>query len=64
MVSLRRADEYPKRVLLSIYNQKKAKLEEQETENGCTQKKKKKKKIMMPVQFLEQSRFSNTESVE
>ena len=44
MVSLRRADEYPKRVLLSIYNQKKAKLEEQETENGCTQKKKKKKK--------------------
>ena len=43
MVSLRRADEYPKRVLLSIYNQKKAKLEEQETENGCTQKKKKKK---------------------
>ena len=42
MVSLRRADEYPKRVLLSIYNQKKAKLEEQETENGCTQKKKKK----------------------
>ena len=25
---------------------------------------KKKKKIMMPVQFLEQSRFSNTESVE
>ena len=62
MVSLRRADEYPKRVLLSIYNQKKAKLEEQETENGCTQKKK--KKIMMPVQFLEQSRFSNTESVE
>jgi len=39
MVSLRRADEYPKRVLLSIYNQKKANLEEQETENGCTQKK-------------------------
>ena len=63
MVSLRKTYEYPKRVLLSIYNQNKAKLEEQETENGCTQKKKK-KKIMMPVQFLEQSRFSNTESVE
>ena len=62
MVSLRKTDEYPKRVLLSIYNQNKTKLEEQETENGCT--KKKKKKIMMPVQFLEQSRFSNTESVE
>ena len=61
MVSLRKTYEYPKRVLLSIYNQNKAKLEEQETENGCTQKK---KKIMMPVQFLEQSRFSNTESVE
>ena len=41
MVSLRKTDEYPKRVLLSIYNQNKAKLEEQETENGCTKKEKK-----------------------
>lgn len=40
------------RVLLNIYNQKKAKWEEQETENGCT---KKKKKIVMPAQFMWQS---------
>lgn len=50
-----------KECYFSIYNQKKAKLEEQETEKGCTQK-----KVMMPIQFLGAKQISQIlpESVE